>query len=150
MRWGELTISVGMALVAVTFYALATFTQRINPVDPGPAFYPRIVSMLLLVAALTQVVQTWRSGRAPAGAQHRTPEAWAGPASRYVLGTLVLSVVYVFLFDKVPYAVGATGFLLAVMLLAGMRRWGVLCGVALGYAVVTYYVFGYVLTVPLP
>lgn len=150
MRWGELLISVGMAVVAAAFYGLATFTQTINPVDPGPAFYPRIVSLLLLVAAVAQAVQTWRSGRASAGAPRRTPGAWAGPAWRYVLGTLLLSVVYVFLFDKVPYAVGAAGFLLAVMLLAGVRRWRVLFGAALGYAVVTYYVFGYVLTVPLP
>lgn len=58
MRWGEMLISVGMAVVAAAFYGLATFTQTINPVDPGPAFYPRIVSLLLLVAALAQAVQT--------------------------------------------------------------------------------------------
>lgn len=150
MRWGEMLISVGMAVVAAAFYSLATFTQTINPVDPGPAFYPRIVSLLLLVAALAQVVQTWRSGWTPAGAPRRTPGAWVGPARRYVLGTLLLSAVYVFLFDKVPYAVGAASFLLAVMLLAGVRRWQVLCGASLGYAVVTYYVFGYILAVPLP
>jgi len=150
VRWGEMLISVGMAVVAAAFYGLATFTQTINPVDPGPAFYPRIVSLLLLVAALAQAVQTWRSGRVPAGEPRRTRGAWAGPASRCVLGTLLLSAVYVFLFDKVPYVLGAAGFLLAVMLLAGVRRWQVLCGAALGYAVVTYYVFGYVLTVPLP
>ena len=150
MRWGEMTISVGMAVVAATFYGLATFTQTINPVDPGPAFYPRIVSLLLLVAAVAQAVCTWRSGRALAGEPRRPGRAWSGAASRYVLGTLLLSVVYVFLFDKIPYVVGAVGFLSAVMLLAGVRRWQVLCGAAIGYAVVTYYVFGYVLTVPLP
>jgi hypothetical protein len=36
------------------------------------------------------------------------------------------------------------------MLFAGVRRWAVLCGAALGYATVTYYVFGRVLVVPLP
>ena len=35
--------------MAAMFYLLATFTQSINPVDPGPAFYPRIVSLLLFV-----------------------------------------------------------------------------------------------------
>jgi len=148
VHWGEMLISVGMAVVAAAFYGLATFTQTINPADPGPAFYPRIVSLLLLVAAMAQAVQTWRSGRA--GEPRGTQRARAGAASRYVLGTLLLSVVYVFLFDKVPYVVGAAGFLLAVMLLAGVRRWRVLCGTALGYAVITYYIFGYVLTVPLP
>ncbi len=150
MRWGELLISVGMAVLAAVFYILATFTQTINPADPGPAFYPRIVSLLLLIASLAQAVRAWRSGRAPAGEPLPARGAWAGGASRHVLGTLLLSVVYVSLFDKVPYAIGAAGFLLAVMLLAGVRHWPVLCGAALGYAALTYYVFGYVLTVPLP
>jgi hypothetical protein len=143
-------ISAGMAVVAAIFYGLATFTQTINPVDPGPAFYPRIVSLLLFVAAMAQAVRTWRSGRVLASEPHRPGRTWPGAASRYVLGTLFLSVVYVCLFDKVPYVVGAVGFLSAVMLLAGVRRWLVLCGAAFGYAVVTYYVFGYVLAVPLP
>jgi len=150
VRWGEMSISVGMAIMAATFYGLATFTQNINPVDPGPAFYPRIVSALLFAAASIHVAVAWRAGRARAGERgpHGVGASEAG--SRYALGTLVLSGVYVAVFDRVPYFVGAIGFLLALMLFAGVRRWGVLCGAALGYAAVTYYVFGRVLMVPLP
>jgi len=150
VHWGEMTISVGMAVMAVMFYLLATFTQNINPVDPGPAFYPRIVSLLLFVAALAQIVCTWREGRARAGETRGTGRTRTGRASRYVLGTLLLSVVYVALFNKIPYLPGATGFLLALMVLGGVRRWSVLCGAALGYASATYYIFGTVLMVPLP
>ena len=150
MRWGEMAISVGMAVMAAMFYLLATFTQSINPVDPGPAFYPRIVSLLLFVAALAQIVCTWREGRVRSGEPRGTGGTWTGGASRYVLGTLFLSVVYVALFDKIPYLPGATGFLLALMFLGGVRRWFVLCGAALGYALTTYYIFGTILTVPLP
>jgi hypothetical protein len=139
-----------MAVMAATFYGLATFTQSINPVDPGPAFYPRIVSALLFAAASIHVAVAWRAGRARAG--ERSPREVSGsePGSRYALGTLGLSVVYVAVFDRVPYVVGAIGFLLVLMLFAGVRRWAVLCGAALGYAAVTYYVFGRVLMVPLP
>lgn len=150
MRWGEMAISVGMAVVASMFYALATFTQNINPVDPGPAFYPRVVSALLCVAALAQVARSWREGRARSAEMGRGGGARSGSAPRYVFGTLILSVVYVALFDKIPYFVGAMGFLLALMVLAGVRRWLVLGGAALGYAAMTYYVFGQVLMVPLP
>jgi len=150
VRWGEMAISVGMAVVASMFYALATFTQNINPVDPGPAFYPRVVSALLCVAAFAQVARTWREARARSAERGPGGEAWTGSAPRYVFGTLILSVAYVALFDKIPYFVGAGGFLLALMVMAGVRRWGVLCGAAFGYAAVTYYVFGQVLMVPLP
>ena len=46
-----------MVALGVAFYGLATFTQNINPVDPGPAFYPRIISVLLLAAAVVQRLQ---------------------------------------------------------------------------------------------
>ncbi len=150
MRWGELIISVGMVILAAMFFGLATFTQSINPVDPGPAFYPRIVSLLLCVAALAQVLRTWRERRALSGANLGPGKSWAGGASRYVVGTLILSVGYVALFNIIPYLAGAAGFLFGLMVLGKVRRWTVLCGAALGYALVTYYVFGQVLMVPLP
>jgi hypothetical protein len=145
-----MSISVGMAIMAAAFYGLATFTQHINPVDPGPAFYPRIVSALLFAAASVHVAIAWRAGQPRSG--ERSPREVGGNESgaRYALGTLALSVAYVAVFDSIPYFVGAMGFLLALMLFAGVRRWGVLCGAALGYAAVTYYVFGRVLMVPLP
>jgi putative tricarboxylic transport membrane protein len=150
VRWGEMAISAGMAVMAAMFYVLATFTQNINPVDPGPAFYPRIVSLLLFVAALVQVVCAWREGRARSGGSRGVGGTRASGGSRYVLSTLALSVVYVALFDKIPYLIGASVFLLALMVLGGVRRWFVLCGAALGYALTTYYIFGTVLMVPLP
>ena len=149
MRWGEMAISAGMAVLATLFFVLANFTQNINPVDPGPAFYPRIVSLLLLIASLAQMVSTWRARPRDAGALRRTARR-SRDASRYVLGTLFLSGAYVGLFDMLPYLVGAAAFLLALMWLSGVRRWLVLCGSALGYALVTYYVFGQILMVPLP
>jgi hypothetical protein len=54
------------------------------------------------------------------------------------------------LFDKASYLVTTTGFLLALMLLGGVRRWLILLGVALLYSLSTYYVFGKILMVQLP
>jgi len=61
----------------------------------------------------------------------------------------VLSVLYGFVFDKASYLVTTTCFLLAMMLLGGVRKWYVLLCVAMGYSVTTYYLFGRVLMVPL-
>jgi hypothetical protein len=145
-----MSISVGMAVMAATFYGLATFTQNINPVDPGPAFYPRIVSVLLFAAASIHVAVAWRAGRTRSGERSPREVGASEAGSRYALGTLVLSGVYVAVFDKVPYIAGAAGFLLALMLFAGVRRWAILGGAAFAYALLTYYVFGAVLMVPLP
>jgi hypothetical protein len=139
-----------MAALAILFFRLATFSQQINPVDPGPAFYPRLISALLLVAATAQMIRTWREGAARGQGDSSRRGTWASAASRYSLGTLGLSILYVSVFNKAPYLVTTTAFLLALMALAGVRRWTILCGAALGYALVTYYVFGQILMVPLP
>ncbi|HSB82135.1 MAG TPA: tripartite tricarboxylate transporter TctB family protein [Candidatus Methylomirabilis sp.] len=147
MRRGELAISAGMALLAIAFFRLATFTQEINPIDPGPAFYPRLVSLLLLAFSIAQIVISCWGGEGSGG------RAGAGqPAAAYVysLGTLLLSILYIGVFDKASYLVTAPGLLVALMLLGGVRKWTILAGVALGYTLATYYLFGQLLMVPIP
>ncbi len=149
MRWGEVGISAGMAVLAIAFYGLARFTQTVNPVDPGPALYPRVVSALLFVFAVLQILLSWGRKIQPKETNRQTGER-ATAAYKYSLGTLVLSIVYVGIFDRASYLATTTGFLLALMFLGGVRRWLVLGGVAIAYALATYYVFGQLLMVPLP
>ncbi len=149
MRWGEIGISAGMALLAIAFYGLARFSQAVNPVDPGPALYPRVVSALLFVFAVLQIVLSWVR-KAPPKPTHAETGDRAAAAYKYSLGTLALSIVYVAFFDRVSYLVTTTSFLLALMFLGGVRQWLVLASVAIAYALATYYVFGQVLMVSLP
>jgi len=148
VRWGEIGISVGMAAVALAFYGLATFRQDINPVDPGPAFYPRLVSVLLLGFAALQLWVSWRAG-GPDPPAARPGEPGRAPY-RYSLGTCAASVAYVALFDQLDYLGSAVLLLGGLMLLGGVRRWPVLVGVPAGYAILTYLLFGRILMVPLP
>jgi hypothetical protein len=144
----EILISAGMALLAVVFYALGNFTQTVNPDDPGPGFYPRTLSALLFVVALAQVVLSWRKKRVSYKRGNDVEEA-NGFSYRIFIGTMLLSVLYGFFFDKVSYLVTTTCFLLAMMLLGGVRKWHVLLCVAISYSAATYYLFGHVLMVQL-
>jgi hypothetical protein len=150
VRWGELGISAGMALLAFVFYNLATFKQDINPIDPGPALYPRVVSVLLFGFSMLQVFLSWKRKDSLQARQSPAARPATGPAYKYSLGTLALSILYVGLFDKASYLVTTTALLLALMLLGGVRRRLVLLGVAVCYSLATYYVFGQILMVPLP
>jgi hypothetical protein len=149
-RWGEVGISAGMALLAVAFYSLATFRQDINPIDPGPAVYPRVVSLLLFVFSAVQVLLSWKGRDSLKEGQEVAAAQTTGQAYKFSLGTLALSILYVGFFDKANYLVTTTAFLLALMFLGGVRKWLVLLGVALCYSLATYYVFGQILMVPLP
>jgi hypothetical protein len=149
-RWGEVGISTGMALLAVAFYSLATFRQDINPIDPGPAVYPRVVSLLLFVFSAVQLLLSWKERDSLKEGQGAPAGHTTGHAYKFSLGTLALSILYVVFFDKANYLLTTTAFLLALMFLGGVRKWLVLLGVALCYSLATYYVFGKILMVPLP
>jgi hypothetical protein len=150
MRLGELVISVWMALVAIGFYGLATFKQEVNPIDPGPAFYPRLVSVLLLLFSAVQILRSWKGRDRSQSADGEPKRLWTRATLKFSLGTLVLSILYVGVFDKFSYLVTTPIFLLALMLLGGVRRWMMLFGVAVCYTLTTYYLFGQLLMVPIP
>ncbi|MBM4314413.1 MAG: tripartite tricarboxylate transporter TctB family protein [Deltaproteobacteria bacterium] len=144
----EILIAAGVALLAVVFYTLGNFTQSVNPDDPGPGFYPRTLSILLLIAALAQIVLSWRKKRESHKKEMAVAER-SGFSYRVFFGTALLSVLYGFVFDKASYLITTTCFLLAMMMLGGVRKWHVLLSVAVGYSVATYYLFGHVLMVQL-
>jgi putative tricarboxylic transport membrane protein len=144
----EILISAGMALLAVLLYTLGNFTQSVNPDDPGPGFYPRTLSLLLFIAALAQIGLSWRKKR-ESHEKFREVAEGSGFSYRVFIGTMLLSVLYGFVFDKVSYLVTTTCFLLAMMLLGGVRKWHVLLSVAISYSVATYFLFGHVLMVQL-
>ena len=147
-RTAEILISAGMAVLAVLFYFLGGYTQSVNPDDPGPGIFPRTLALLLFIAAVAQIVLSWLKKAEPRETGKGTAES--GDFSwRMFVGTMVLSVLYGFVFDKASYLVTTTCFLLAMMLLGGVRKWYVLLCVAMGYSVTTYYLFGRVLMVPL-
>jgi putative tricarboxylic transport membrane protein len=141
-------ICVGMALVAIVFYGFGNFTQQVNQDDPGPAFYPRALAVLLFAFSFVQMVLSWRKRKAQSK-DEAAPERKETFSYKILLGTLVLSVIYGFVFDKVSYLLTTTCFLLAMMLLGGVRKWHILLGVAVCYSVGTYFLFGEVLMVPL-
>ncbi len=147
-RTAEILISAGMAVLAAVFYFLGAYTQTVNPDDPGPGLFPRTLSLLLFSAALVQIILSWRKKAEPR--ENGKAVAESGDFSwRVFVGTILLSVLYGFVFDKASYLITTTCFLLAMMLLGGVRKWYVLVCVAMGYSVATYYLFGRVLMVPL-
>jgi len=146
MRLGEILISAGMALLAVVFYSLGSFTQEINPDDLGPAFYPRTLAVLLFAFSFAQIVLSWRTRE---GEQDKEAAVERKSPYKLIIGTLLLSVAYGIVFDRVSYPLTTTFFLLAMMLLGGVRRWLVLLSVALCYSLSTYFLFNRVLMVPL-
>ncbi len=142
---GEVVISVILAAVAVIFYIISgSFTAPINPVDIGPAAFPRLMAIATILLAAGQVFLSVRKNKAP-DAEKASFGCWQG-----CLAGLALMCVYAFLMPRLGYYVVTPFFIFAVMFLMGNRKWIQMILVTLGFTLFAFLVFTKLLGVLLP
>mgnify|MGYP000996658914 CR=1 FL=1 len=149
---GEIAVSTGMFLLALAFYVMADFKQQINPIDPGPAFFPKLTAAFTMILCMGHIISTIIKDKK--GSNKKEKDSGESKADLkllllYVLGSLALTVIYIALFEHVNYIILTMAFLLALMFLLGVRKWSTLLSVSFLYAVISYYIFAKVLLVPL-
>ena len=109
---------------------------------PGPAFFPRLLAVLLIACAVWLAIRAWRKGsRAEAGSRIPHLGVWIAVAwiAAFLLAWPRLGTVL-----SVPLLV------VGLMWLTGERSWRVLVSVPLAFAGFVYLVFMVLLGVPLP
>ena len=139
----------GLILLAISLFLLVkSFQLPSLPIVPvGPGFYPAIVLSLLAAASALLVLQDLLKRRVPAGAD-------GAPRRNYRLVVIAFAIVG-------AYVVLLLGFRVATVLFVGalqaaldrprtVRQWGMLAAIALGTALVSYFVFERYLLVLLP
>lgn len=149
-RLGELAIIAGLAIVALAFFVLGNFTQSANPLDPGPALFPRMISTILLILCVGQFAVTLRQQIVPQKAAEAEAAQKENSVLKYVIGSLSLTAIYIFLFTKVTYVITTPLFMFGLLYLLGIRKWKILMLVPVGYTVISYFLYGTVLMVSLP
>lgn len=110
----------------------------------GPAFFPRILSVSLILAAGMLIINALR------GKSLRRTERinWHG-FGRLVLALLV-AVVYWAAIDETGFLIGTPIFLFVLMAVLGARNWPVMIVTAIAAPVVLWVVFEYFLVISLP
>ena len=120
-------------------------------VPVGPAFYPRIVLVLMAGLSLLLLVLDVRAGRAgrPAGAKPAVP-----PNYRLVVVTFTTFIVYVVLLPLVGFRIATLLFVGGLQALLepprSTRRWALVLAIAVVTTAVTYFAFEHYLSVLLP
>lgn len=130
-----LLLAFAVGIFAYTF----TFPPAAQPLDPGVSAFPRMVLALIGVLSLVLLVRP-REGEA-------LPRGWS---ALQVIGTILLLCVYAVVLDSVGFVITTVSFLLAELLLIGVRRPVFLVLVPLGVGVGLFYLFRVFLEVPLP
>jgi putative tricarboxylic transport membrane protein len=143
----------GLILLAISLVLLVkSFQLPSLPIVPvGPGFYPAIVLSFMAAASALLVLQD---------VMKRRPTAAAGagdaPPRNYLLVVIAFAIVgaYVVLLPLVGFRVATVLFVGALQAALGRprtaRQWVVLAAIALGTAVVSYFIFERYLLVLLP
>jgi putative tricarboxylic transport membrane protein len=143
----------GLILLAISLVLLVkSFQLPSLPIVPvGPGFYPAIVLSFMAVASALLVLQDLVKRRPTAAAG-----AGDAPPRNYRLVVVAFAIVgaYVVLLPLVGFRVATVLFVGALQAALGRpqtaRQWGVLVAIALGTAMVSYFVFERYLLVLLP
>jgi putative tricarboxylic transport membrane protein len=135
-------VSTGLLLVfaAAGFVLTMGFPAPAQPLDPGPAAFPRLIAGGLAILALLQLLE-------PGKGEEPLPR---GRQALKVVGVLVLLLVYAAVLKPLGFIVSTIIFLVGALILAGVRRPFPLVLMPVGLAVVLFYVFYELLRVSLP
>jgi putative tricarboxylic transport membrane protein len=141
----------GLILLAISLFLLVKSYQLPSlPIVPvGPGFYPTIVLSFMAAASALLVLQDLLKGRAPAG-------AGAAPRRNYRLVVIAFAIVgaYVVLLPLLGFRIATVLFVGALQAALDrprtVRQWVVLATIALGTAVMSYFIFERYLLVLLP
>lgn len=132
---GALCLALSVALMAYTF----TLPSPAQPSDPGVTALPRMIAVLIGVLSLIILARPEEGEAMPRG----------GEVLRVSI-TVVLLLLYGVVMDVVGFVITTVVFLLAVLLLIGVRRPTTLALVPLGVSIGLFYLFRTLLEVSLP
>lgn len=139
-KLGDRVSAILLLAFAVTLFAYTfVFPPPAQPLDPGVAAFPRMVSVMIGVLALMILVRPEEGEALPRGS-----------AALRVVVTILLLCVYAVALDSLGFVVTTFMFLLAELLLIGVRRPALLILVPLGVSMGLFYLFRTFLEVPLP
>lgn len=144
MRRADLAIGTGLLVFAIVYFQQSYAITRGFASDRlGPAFFPRMLAMVLGALAVTLIVRAV-SGRSDPS---RPPAIRVG----VFLGLVILLVLYAaLLLPRLGFALATPVLVAGAIWLLGFRQWATLAGTAVGVTAVLYLVFARALHVLLP
>ena len=111
---------------------------------PGPAFFPRLLAVLLIACAAWLAVRGWR------GASERRPEASSRIPRLGVWIAVAWIAAFLLVWPRLGTVLSVPLLVVGLMWLTGERSWRTMVSVPLAFAGFIYLVFMVLLGVPLP
>lgn len=128
-----------LGIGVVTFAQMATLNENNDSSDPGAAGYPSLIAAVMIVLAVLLAFQ-----RDIGEASLKRSELLR------VATAIVVTFVYILVLSPLGYVVATVLFLVATLLLMGIRSLLVLILVPIGLTLIIFYLFYVGFGVPLP
>ena len=136
---------IGICLGIVVIAAAAGFPENRSAVDPGAAYFPTLMAILLIVLCLALIVRSLMGKGVDVNEEILITAGW----KRMGLG-LLLFAAYCPLFVPLGFIVDSTLLIFLGMLLLENRKYVQMALISVGMSVVIYLLFARVLGAQLP
>lgn len=136
-------------LTGTIFLVSALYLPRARLGDPnGPVYYPAGVAGLLIILSVIYIIQEWRQRH------DKFPELerlLKGRTPFLIISTLILSLIYTFLFERIGFLFSTIFFLGGLLfIINGRKKWIANIIIAISFSGITWYLFAVLLKVSLP
>lgn len=145
----RLTMPVVFFAVGISFLILAFNLPKAKLGDPnGPQYFPILICSLLVILSTVYFFQEWKIRNKEI---EEVKLIFSGRTPKLIGGSLVLILIYTFLFERIGFLFSTIIFLGALLFLVnGKERWKTNVIVAVVFSVLSWYAFAELLQVSLP
>ena len=112
---------------------------------PQTGFFPSILAILLLFFSIALLVQTCRQAGGESGEQPITSEAWIR-----ISITLAAMLGFALVLETLGFLLSTFTVMLVLLRVIEPQKWPRVFAVALATALISYFLFGRLLNIPLP
>lgn len=114
----------------------------------GPLYFPLLISAILIISSIVYLFQEWKLRGIEFTDFKLLKE---GKAPRYLIVSIIMMLIYTFLFERIGFLYSTMVFLGGLMfLLNGVKRWILNISIAVIFSFITWYAFSVLLQVSLP
>ena len=150
MWQGEILISSIFIVLSVIFFIMAgEFAATMNPLDVGPAAFPRMMLVIIAFLAALQIVFSLRNRGRLIAEKKESPKVTINN-KLLLLITVVLLFAYGHFLQVIGFYIATAVFIFVIMFLMGNRKWLQLVLIPIGFNLLIHLTFVMTLGLRLP
>ena len=146
---GRLILPSVCILISIFYFIYTINLPKAKLGDPNaPMYFPLIISIFLFIMSVIYFIKELLKHYPK---KEEVKLLFKGRAPVLIISTLIISLIYAFIFERIGYLASTILYMLAILFIVnGRNKWLVNLSVAVLFSVGSWYVFYHLLDVSLP